>query len=53
MARKSTSKPETTSKRVASIASELLRNPATPPRVKTVAGSDLTQAADRKKPKRK
>jgi len=35
---------ERTSPRVATIASELLRDPKTPPKVKTLAGSVLTQA---------
>ena len=34
---------ETTSKRVATTASQLLRSPNTPARVKSVAGSALTQ----------
>lgn len=42
-------KNEKTSPNVASIASALLRNPKTPKKVKTVAASALTQAADRKK----
>ncbi len=33
-----------TSPKVASVASKLLRNPATPPAVKRVAASDLAQA---------
>ena len=41
-------KNEKTSKRVAQIASELLRNPKTPAKVKTVAGSVLTQRPDKK-----
>ena len=41
---------EKTSKRVAKIASKLLRNPKTPAKVKSVAGCALTQAPDRKKP---
>lgn len=41
-------KNEQTSKRVASIASALLRNPKTPKNVKTVAASVLTQAPDKK-----
>lgn len=40
---------ERTSKRVAKIASKLLRDPNTPKKVKSVAGSVLTQAPDRKK----
>ena len=43
-------KNEKTSKQVASKASKLLRNPNTPKNVKSVAGSALTQAPDRKKP---
>lgn len=43
---------EQTSKRVATIASELLRNPKTPAKVKTVAASVLTQRPNRKKTKR-
>lgn len=43
---------EKTSPRVASIASELLRNPNTPKKVKTVAASVLTQAPDKKKGKK-
>ena len=42
-------KNEKTSKRVATKASNLLRNPKTKPRVKSVAASALTQAPDRKK----
>ena len=38
--------------KVASIASELLRNPKTPKKVKTVAASALTQTADKKKSKK-
>ena len=34
---------ETTSRRVAHLASELLSNPKTPAKVKSVAGSALTQ----------
>ncbi len=44
---------ERTSKRVARQAGKLLGNPKSPKRVKTVAASALTQAPDRKKPKRK
>jgi hypothetical protein len=40
---------EKTSKRVASKASKLLRNPKSPKDVKSVAGSALTQAPDKKK----
>jgi len=39
---------ETTSKRVASIASELLSNPKTPAKVKSVAASALTQKVKKK-----
>lgn len=47
-------KNEQTSKRVAKIASQLLRDPKTPAKVKSVAGSTLTQAPNRKKsPKKK
>ena len=42
-------KNERTSKRVAKIASELLRNPNTPRKVKSVAGSVLTQTPDKAK----
>ena len=42
---------EKTSKRVASIASELFKNPRTPKKVKTVAASALTQAPNKKKKK--
>jgi len=42
---------EQTSKRVATIASELLRNPKTPAKVKTIAASVLTQRPDRPKKK--
>ena len=41
-------KSEKTSKAVASKASKLLKNPKTPPPVKSVAASALTQAADKK-----
>jgi len=41
---------EKTSKRVASIASKLLRNPKTPKNVRSVSGSVLSQAPDKKKP---
>jgi len=40
---------ESTSPRVAKIASELLRNPNTPAKVKTVAASVLTQTPNRTK----
>jgi len=43
------SKNEKTSARVARIASELLRDKRTSPRVKTIAASVLTQRPDRKK----
>lgn len=39
---------ETTSKRVASIASGLLSNPKTPAKVKSVAASALTQKVKKK-----
>ena len=42
-------KPEQTSKSVASKASKLLSNPKTPPSVKSVAASALTQAPNKKK----
>lgn len=42
---------EKTSKRVASIASELLKNPKTPKKVKAVAASALTQAPNKRKKK--
>lgn len=42
---------EKTSSKVASKASKLLSNPKTPAKVKSVAGSALTQAPDRKKKK--
>ncbi len=45
-------KNEKTSPKVASIASELLRDPKTPKKVKTVAASALTQTADKKKSKK-
>lgn len=41
-------KNEKTSSRVASKASKLLSNPKTPAAVKSVAGSALTQAANRR-----
>ena len=40
---------EQTGKKAGSAAAKLLRNPATPPNVKKVAGSDLTQRPDKKK----
>lgn len=43
------SRNEQTSKKVASIASKLLSNPKTPAKVKTVAASALTQAANKSK----
>ena len=42
------SKNEKTSKKVASIASELLKDPKTSKEVKSVAASALTQAPDKK-----
>jgi len=42
-------KNERTSPRVASIAGKLLSNPKTPKNVRSVSGSSLTQAPDRKK----
>ena len=42
-------KKESTSPKVASKASELLRNPKTPAKVKSVAASALTQAKDKPK----
>lgn len=44
---------EKTSKSVASKASKLLSNPKTPKIVKSVAASALTQAPDRRRPKKK
>lgn len=41
--------PKQTSPPVASKASDLLRNPKTPPKVKSVAASDLAQAKPTKK----
>ena len=46
-------KNEKTSKGVATKASKLLRNPKTPKAVKSVAGSALTQAPDKKRGRRK
>ena len=43
------SKTEKTSSRVAKIASELLRDPKTPKKIKTVAASALTQSPDKKR----
>ncbi|MDF2621135.1 MAG: hypothetical protein K0S00_3794 [Xanthobacteraceae bacterium] len=40
-------KPEVTSKAVASKASKLLSNPKTPPAVKSVAASALTQTGNK------
>ncbi|MCA3627948.1 MAG: hypothetical protein IOC49_12020 [Methylobacterium sp.] len=42
-------KPEQTSKSVASKAAKLLGNPKTPPSVKSVAASALTQAPNKKR----
>jgi len=53
MAAKKKSGNEKTSKRVARKASDLLRNPKTSKKVKSVAGSALTQAPNKKKRKRK
>lgn len=44
-------KNEKTSPKVASTAAKLLKNPKTPKAVKSVAGSALTQAPDKKKKK--
>ena len=44
-------KNEKTSPKVATIASDLLRNPKTPKKVKSVAASALTQVADKKRKK--
>jgi hypothetical protein len=44
---------EKTSKKVASIASKLLRDPKVSKKVKSVAASALTQAPDKKSKKRK
>ena len=46
-------KNEKTSKKVATTASKLLSNPKTPKSVKSVAGSALSQAPDRKGTKKK
>lgn len=43
-----TKKNETTSKRVATVASKLLSDPKTPKSVRSVAGSALTQKVKRK-----
>lgn len=40
---------EKTSKKVAKLASELLRNPNTPKKVKSVAASALTQRPDKRR----
>lgn len=45
-------KKETTSPKVATKAAKLLSDPKTPKNVKSVAGSALTQAPDRKKGKK-
>jgi len=45
-------KTEKTSPKVATAAAKLLSNPKTPAAVKSVAASALTQAADKKKPKK-
>lgn len=45
-------KGEVTSPKVASKAAKLLANPKTPPAVKSVAGSALTQAANKPKGKK-
>ena len=42
-------KNETTGKKVASAASALLRDPKTPQKVKSVAGSALAQVKDKKR----
>jgi len=42
-------KNEKTGKRVGTIASKLLSNPKTPPKVKSVAASALTQRPDKRK----
>lgn len=46
-------KNEKTSQKVAKLASEILRNPKTPKKVKSVAASALTQAPDKKRPAKK
>ena len=43
---------EKTSKRVAKLASKILRNPKSTPAQRSVAGSALTQAPNRKKGKK-
>ncbi len=43
---------EKTSKKVASKAAKLLRNPKTPKNIKSIAGSALTQAPNKKKRKK-
>ena len=45
-------KKEKTSRRVASKAAKLLKNPKTPKDVKSVAGSALTQGPDRRRKKK-
>jgi hypothetical protein len=49
MATKKSGNSESTSKKVASAASKLLRDPKTPKAVKSVAASALTQAPNKKK----
>lgn len=46
-------KNEKTSPKIAKLASELLRNPKTPKKVKSVAASALTQTSDKKRPTKK
>jgi hypothetical protein len=46
-------KNEKTHETVASKASKLLNDPKTPAKIKSVAGSALTQAPDKKKPHHK
>lgn len=43
--------PKQTSKKAASTASKLLKDPKTPKKIKTIAGSDLAQAPLKKKSK--
>ncbi|MCW5959813.1 MAG: hypothetical protein KIS76_06585 [Pyrinomonadaceae bacterium] len=50
---KKPSNRETTSPRIAKIASKLLSNPKTPAKVKSVAGSALTQAPNKPKGKKR
>ena len=45
-------KNEKTSKKVASTAAKILRNPKSSKAAKSVAGSALTQAPDKKRPKK-